>query len=69
MNDFTKEQLIDLNVVLCVWNAKYTGNKSLLEVQDILLNLIDNYCDHEWEQRLGELDWLACLHCGENKIK
>ena len=65
MNDFTIEQLIDLNVILCVWNVKYPDDKSILEVQQTILNLIDNYCEHKNIGQCAISEQSVCRDCGE----
>ena len=73
MNDFTKEELIILNLDL----ETRIANAKLLRVPDHVVKLkdkikskIDNYCDHESEKaskwnHLGySIEW-KCKHCGE----
>jgi hypothetical protein len=49
MNDFTKEELIDINVILCVWIAKFNHphDKETFKIQEKIQSMIENYCDHE----------------------
>ncbi len=49
MNDFTKEELIDLSVIIGIWNVKFNHptDKETLNLQDKILSMIDNYCKNE----------------------
>ncbi len=48
MNDFTKEELKELNNGLG-WAISEGGDCNLTHLlRDKLQNMIDNYCEHEW---------------------
>ncbi len=65
MNDFTKEELIDLNIIVSVWCAKHIDDKKTVKLSDKLQSMIDNYCDHEWHPG-GNRPWLHCIKCKAN---
>jgi len=46
MNEFTKDELNDLNVLLTVWLVKYPMDKITAELQVKLQSMIDSYCEH-----------------------
>ncbi len=64
MNDFTKEELIDLNVIISVWHAKYIEDKEIGKLSEKIQTMIDNYCDHDGE--IGK-DYPAekCMKCNK----
>ena len=53
MNDFTKENLNDLNVLLCLWVVKHPEDIGTRELQKKIQSMIDNYCEQE---SIDELD-------------
>ena len=74
MNDFTKEQLLEI-----LWAVDYvrerTTNRSdaMRRLQGNILSMIDNYCEHEWDNRCthswdngccgGDLGDIKCVTC------
>lgn len=48
MKDFTKEELIDLNIIVSVSYAKYIDDKQIEALCHKLQSMIDNYCEHEF---------------------
>ena len=71
MNDFTKEELQIINIEL---NINFNRSKARkFEVPEIMTDLIrkirsmiDNYCDHDWQNRCcGVYDAeVLCGKCG-----
>jgi uncharacterized protein with PIN domain len=55
MNDFTKEELYDLQSVCDVCN-----NPLMLKIQ----SMIDNYCEHKNKQFYELVDVDECKDCG-----
>jgi hypothetical protein len=43
MNEFTKDELIELNIVLCIWIEKYTSDKTIRNVQSKVVSMLDSY--------------------------
>jgi len=65
VTDFTKEELIDINVVLCVWIARYPGDKGSEALQLKVQSMLDNHkiqesCDHDWEFEFNDHHCLKC---------
>lgn len=64
MNDFTKDELIDLNIVLCVWVNKYPGDTITRNLQSKIESMIGNYCEHENLKDVGK-SYKVCRSCAE----
>lgn len=65
MNDFTKEELIDLKIIISIWCLKYIDNKQARKLSDKLQFMIENYpssapnkCDHG-------INYRNCFKCFE----
>jgi hypothetical protein len=69
MNDFTKEELkilfLELNIAIRHWgDAKEYKDYPILK--DKIQNMIDNYCKHESDGKVYELQpEYKCKNCGE----
>lgn len=61
MSDFTKEELIDLNVIVKLWNVQFMDDNQTKILGDKIQSMIDNYCDHEIRSKYGD-----CIDCGHN---
>lgn len=58
MNEFTKEELLDLNIILCVWISKYNEDIKTKELQlktqsMILYKEKQEECDHIFSDGSG----------------
>jgi hypothetical protein len=65
MNDFTKEEL--KNIRTCCDAAYMSGLCSPSEVNQVrskIQRLIDNYCDHDFQNTYNEREVWRCAHCG-----
>ena len=68
MNDFTKEELLqiqfDVNNGDQLYDEKFSGNSCDILIEKIQF-MIDNYCEHEWEyKRQGSIVLgIYCLKC------
>lgn len=65
MNDFTKEELQDLECWLRVTRKQditLPSDKNKEYILDKLQSMIDNYCEHEKEGSVGLHN--LCLKCG-----
>ncbi len=66
MNDFTKEELILIRYLINNMDeTRLTHSKPLILVQSKIQSLIDNYCEHEWENICCQctLDKIYCHKC------
>ena len=63
MNDFTKEELIEIKIALQdkEINYKYEYGELINKIQ----SLIDNYCEHENINSLGDVPGYQCAQCKE----
>lgn len=64
MNDFTKEELKDIQCVLRLWVLKDTES-SIKEISNKIQSMIDNYCEHDYRS-MGNHPWLHCIKCKGN---
>jgi hypothetical protein len=65
MNDFTKEELIQIYNFI-ERNKQYSYNDMRFKIiEEKLQSMIDNYCDHEWQEDLHHLDIELCSKCGK----
>ncbi len=62
-NDFTLEelQLIQDNLH---WNDCPDTNQKLLQLNNKLQSMIDNYCDHDFMNTCNEREVWECSKCG-----
>ena len=75
MNDFTKEELEDLLYAARVMYKNgydYPSDKPAYIIYDKLESVIENYCEHEWENTCCNcnIDTIYCHKCDkymENK--
>ncbi len=70
MNDFTKEELLDLECWLRVTSKQdiiLPSNKELQYLQDKIQSMINDYCEHK-NTRNGD-PCLECCDCGRQIIK
>lgn len=77
MNEFTKEELIDLYYAIrYFWkNRAYRDLPSDTEtcshsydLMEKIDSLIDNYCEHDWQEIFNERTYSRCNKCGEEEI-
>ena len=66
-NEFTLEELKLIQDNLH-WNDCADKNQQLLKLNNKLQSMIDNYCDHEWEQTYIEVEMEYCNKCGIQAI-
>lgn len=67
MNDFTKQELIDLESCVILWDLGPLKDKHYLLAK--LKDMIDNYCEHEWENQCCEcVDNMFCSKCKKSLI-
>lgn len=69
MNDFTKEEL---QIIFLEMNISINRHKDLLKVapsyqalRDKIESMIDNYCDHDWNETFSEREYFRCSKCGD----
>lgn len=63
MNEFTKEelQILLLEMKIYIYKSEpLKAAKSYVELKDKLESMVDNYCEHEWEN--------TCCQCSMDKI-
>ena len=64
MNEFTKDELLEIKFVFEQWNyplGKYPRSEDILNK---IQSLIDNYCEHEMGYG-GSQEVYQCKKCGE----
>ncbi len=61
MNEFTKEELIDLNVLLAVWACKYPEDNITGKLLSKVEIMIDNYPDKDCQTIVNNPD----CYCGQ----
>jgi hypothetical protein len=61
MNDFTKEELFDLQSCVMFWGIN--GNKNKQYLNDKIQSMRDNYCEHEAFMQCHECGSFICKHC------
>lgn len=69
MNDFTKEELEILNTALSVYEKTICGNEPLTRFSSLLKmikKMIDNYCEHKWEIKVGDEVWFFYTNYGRH---
>lgn len=70
MNDFTKEDLEDLECWLRVTRKQditLPSNKDLQCLQDKIQSKIDNYCTHKHIVQCADCDTIRCMTCGRRR--
>ena len=70
MNDFTKEELIDLKYgidkVIAIGSCDSTWNKEMRSLSQKLQDMIDNNCGHKDYKRINDVDYIkVCRECDE----
>lgn len=67
MNDFTKEELAVIHLAIIrdinQFDHILKSSPSMIKLRDKLENMIDNYCEHEWN--INELMKKIVLNPGE----
>ncbi len=68
MNDFTKDELE--TILYCVDVVSNVENTDEQKLFDKIQSLIDNYCEHEWDEtRTLEVDVAECFKCGAREVR
>lgn len=62
-NNFTLDELKLIQDNLH-WNDCAETNQKLLQINNKLQEMIDNYCEHDWEQTHIEIELEYCNKCG-----
>ena len=66
MNNFTKEELLKL------YDYVWAYDRPSQEKDKLLLNkiqsMIDNYCDHNYENTYRMQEYFICTKCGDDKL-
>ena len=72
MNDFTKEELQTINEECHRWHGVY-GTESNKKLLNKIQSMIDNYCEHDWENICCQcaMDQIYCHKCKKrfNELK
>jgi hypothetical protein len=63
MNDFTKEELEDIDTCVFNWNINHKSIDGFQKLRDKIQSMIDNYCEHEDKENIGGWCW-KCTTCG-----
>lgn len=51
MNEFTKAELIDLNIIVILWNLKFGNDEKTKILESKIQSVIDNYWVHESDEK------------------
>ena len=69
MNEFTKQELIDLHCSLYGGvNDDHPVANHLIVLQNKIQSMIDNYCEHEWKKCFADFEYDECTRCGECEL-
>lgn len=63
MNDFTKDELLEIKFVFEQWNyppGKYPNDEKILNKLKVL---IEDYCDHKHKIECADCEVLRCRQC------
>ena len=65
MNDFTKDELLEI-----LGNMRALRSYSAVETSAMnkIHSLIDNYCEHDFQEIFTERTYSQCTKCGEEWI-
>ncbi|MFB1501485.1 hypothetical protein [Thiocapsa sp. N5-Cardenillas] len=61
MNEFTKEELEEIDICVFNWNINHKGMDRFTELRNKIQSLIANYCDHTWTDGSG--NHMFCGKC------
>ncbi len=66
MYDFTKKELE--GILLCIFHGSWMYKSDKHTVINKIQSMIDNYCEHEWENTCCScpLDRMYCHKCDKN---
>lgn len=62
MSDFTKEELEEV----LMWSNHLAGCSPSLVNK--LRSMIENYCEHEWQESIHDSDINICIKCGYRRL-
>ena len=66
MNDFTKEEVEDIELV---YRAFCGDGRLLTDLEQSIMKklklMVDNYCEHDYRS-MGNHPWLHCIKCKNN---
>lgn len=70
MNDFTKEELEKCRdaIYSCMGNSSLWRKEENLSFLDKLQSLIDNYCEHKWQEDFTIDGTESCLKCAKRRV-
>lgn len=66
MNNFIKEELLNLNIILSLWIIKYPEDLGSAELQSKIESMIDNYCEHDMHQTSSLINY--CYKCNHSEF-
>ncbi len=66
MNDFTKEELTYIRNYIFK-GAAAIGMREHDLLHDKIQSMIDNYCEHDWNETMSEREYFRCLKCGDEQ--
>ncbi len=70
MNDFSKDELIDLKYgidkIIAIGSCDSSWNKDMRDLEQKLKSMIENYCEHKDCRSISDIDYvLVCCACDE----
>lgn len=68
-NLFTKEELMHIgDAILYSMTILEERKDSLMSIRGKILEMIESYCHHDWQQTYTEREVCRCTKCGEEAI-
>jgi len=71
MNDFTKDELEQIVAAICCLDG-FMDERGYPREDELLINklqsMIDNYCEHDFNEKSVELHAKQCCKCQEVKV-
>ncbi len=68
MNDFTKEELELICQFFNIAIEDFQEPDETYKLRDKIQSMIDNYCEHTWQEIFNERTYSQCKKCGEEGI-
>ena len=71
MNDFTKDELKFINMILA-WHGDVPPKIDITEQLDTMMikiqYMINNHCDHDWDDAKNQRKYFRCSKCRKAKV-
>jgi hypothetical protein len=64
-NQFKKYELVILKCLTLQHVNQFRQNSDCIELMHKIQSMIDNYCEHDWNEIGSEREYFRCSKCGE----